>query len=182
MDTSLQPHLKNLWATDRDLQNAAYHAFMAAAEKPVDWAYEVWDACVANLTHPDNHNRAIAAQLLARLAISDPQKRILTDFDALLNITRDPRFVTARHALQSLWRVGLAGEEPRACLLKGLQMRYAEAAVEKNGSLIRFDILTALRELYDALGDESLRATAQAWIEQETDPKYRKKFAAVWKK
>jgi len=54
---------------------------------------------VESLTHMDNHVRAIAAQVLCNLARSDPENRILKDFDALLAVTKDERFVTARHCL-----------------------------------------------------------------------------------
>lgn len=181
MDKTLQMHLNNLWTTDRDAQNAAYAFVMKAAEQPVDWAYQVWDAVVANLAHADNHNRAIAGQLLSRLAISDPDRRILKDFKALLNVTRDDRFVTARHVLQSIWRVGLAGDEQRALLLKGLKTRYDECAEEKNGALTRYDIHVTMRALHDAVADETIKTSALAWIELETDSKNRKKYAGVWK-
>jgi hypothetical protein len=182
MDKTLQTHLDNLWTSDRAAQNAAYAFVMQAAEQPVDWAYEVWDEVVANLTHADNHNRAIAGQLLSRLAISDPDRRILNDFKTLLNVTRDERFVTARHVMQSIWRVGLAGEEPCALLLEGLETRYAECAKEKNGALTRYDIHATMRNLYDAVAVEKIKASALAWIELETDLKNRKKYGGVWKK
>ncbi|TAK13013.1 MAG: hypothetical protein EPO32_06550 [Anaerolineae bacterium] len=182
MDKTLQTHLDNLWTTDRDAQNAAYAFVMQAAEQPVDWAYAVWDVVVANLTHADNHNRAIAGQLLSRLAISDPDGRILKDFKALLNVTRDERFVTARHTMQSIWRVGLAGEEHRTLLLKGLKTRYDECAKEKNGALTRYDIHVTMRALHDAVSDEKFKISALAWIELESDPKLRKKYAGAWKK
>jgi hypothetical protein len=65
-----------------------------------------------------------AAQLLCNLAKSDPQNRMLADFDALLAVTKDKRFVTSRHSLQALWKVGAAGEEQKALLLDALQTRY----------------------------------------------------------
>ena len=45
--------------------------------------------------------------MLANLTKSDPEKRILKDFDALLSVTKDERFVTARHTMQSIWKVAL---------------------------------------------------------------------------
>jgi hypothetical protein len=53
---------------------------------------------------------------------------------------------------------------------------------EKNCTLIRFDILQGLRNLYDAVPDEGIRAKALAWIEIEEDLKYRKKYLTLWKK
>src|SRR5258706_14927448 len=109
MDESTRTNLDNLRSEDKDLQNTAFFAILAATDRPVDWAYDVWDGMVADLRHKDNHRRAIAAQVLCNLAKSDPDNRMLKDFDALLNVTKDERFVTARHCLQALWKIGLAG-------------------------------------------------------------------------
>ena len=64
MDNTTQTNLQNLWSEDRDLQNTAFSLVMQATDKPVDWAYEVWDDAVRNLRHKDNHNRAIGALVL----------------------------------------------------------------------------------------------------------------------
>lgn len=173
--------LTALWGSDRPRQNEAYNAIMAATEQPVNWAYLVWDQAVANLTHQDNHNRAIAAQLLCNLAKSDPEGRILPDLDKLLAVTKDERFVTARHCLQNLWKVGVAGPAQRARLLDGLETRYFECLAEKNWSLIRFDIIQGLRNLYAAVGDEAVKRKALALIDQEEETKYRQKYARMWK-
>ena len=64
--------------------------------------------------------------------------------------------MTARHTLES-WRVGVVGEEESAKVVGGLEGRFRESATEKNGSLIRYDILQGLRRLYDAVKDEGVR-------------------------
>jgi len=71
----------------------------------VDWAYEVWDDLIEMLSDKDNHVRAIGAQVLCNLARSDPKGRMLKDFEKLLVVTRDERFVTARHTFQAIWKV-----------------------------------------------------------------------------
>jgi len=181
MDSITRATLDKLAADeDRDAQNTAFYDLMAATDKPVYWAYEVWDQMVADLRHKDNHRRAIAAQILCNLAKSDPEGRILRDFDALLNVTRDERFVTARHCLQAIWKVGAAGQPQRQKVLDGLATRYHECSTEKNCTLIRYDIIQSLRNVYDAVKDEAVRETARALIETETDTKYRKKYAGVW--
>ncbi len=181
MTSSVPGEYSDLWSTDRAAQNRAYTAVIAAVEEPVEWAYEVWDDVVAHLSAADNHDRSIAAQVLARLALSDPDGRITRDFEALLGVTRDERFVTARHALQSVWRVGLAGPEQRAMVLRGLEARFAECAAEKNCTLVRYDIAVALRKLYDETGDEAVKSTALELIGSETDDTYRKKYAKEWR-
>src|SRR5688572_28381416 len=140
MDATLRANLPNLWSEDRDLQNEAFSLIMQATDKPIDWAYEVWDDALKNLSHKDSHNQAIAAQLLCNLAKSDPQHRILKDLPALLAVTKDERFVTARHCMQSLWKVGLVGEKQKEKLVEGLAGRFKECIAEKNCTLIRYDI------------------------------------------
>ena len=186
MDPTTKTHLDNLWSTDKAIQNEAFFGIIQATDQPVDWAYDVWDEMVENLTHKDNHRRAIASQLLCNLAKSDPQNRILQDFDALLQVTRDHRFVTARHCLQNLWKVGVAGKPHQQMLLDGLQRRFHECITEKNCTLIRYDIIQGLKNLHDQLPDDAvhgdtIRQKALALIETEQDPKYRKKYARVWK-
>jgi hypothetical protein len=171
----------DLWGADRDRQNAAYQSFLDATAEPVPWAHDVWDEVVANLAHRDNHNRAIAGQLLCNLAAHDTTERVLRDLPALVAVTRDERFVTARHVLKSLWRLGLAGEVQRRAVVAALDARYREAAAEKNGTLIRHDVVESLRKLHDAVADPEVEATARELIGLETDPKYRTKYAKHWR-
>ena len=181
MDEITRTNLENLHSDDRQVQNDAFFYIIAATDLPVDWSYQVWDELVETLGHKDNHQRAIAAQVLCNLAKSDPQQRMLQDFPALLAVTRDERFVTARHCLQALWKVGVAGEQQRELLLEGLEGRYVECIDEKNCTLIRYDIIQDLRHLYDEVQVEKVKEKALELIEAEQDLKYRKKYAAVWK-
>lgn len=182
MDALTRANLDNLRSTDKDAQNKAFFEVLAATDEPVDWAYAVWDDLLADLTHKDNHRRAIAAQVLCSLAKSDPDKRMLKDFAALLAVTKDERFVTARHCMQALWKVGIAGKAQQQIYIDGLEGRFQDCAAEKNCTLIRYDILQSLRNVYDAVKDESIRDKALAWMETEPDAKYRKKYATLWKK
>jgi len=182
MNKTIQANWDNLWSLDRALQNQAFSYILEVTDGPVDWAYEVWDDALGNLSHKDNHNRAIAAQVLCNLAKSDPQARMLKDLSALLAVTKDERFVTARHCMQALWKVGAAGDKQRKLLVKGLEGRFRECITEKNCTLIRYDILQSLRNVYDAVGDEQVRAKALELIETEEDLKYRKKYKTLWKK
>lgn len=172
---------EDLWSKDRAAQNAAYGAILPLAEDPVDWAYAVWDAVVARLASADNHDRAIAGQLLPRLSLSDPDYRIIRDLPALMAVTDDEKFVTARHTIQSLWRIGLAGTTQRAALLAAVEQRFADCASHKNATLIRHDLLEGLRKLADATGDEIIRPVADRLISSEPDQKYRKKYKGLWR-
>ena len=174
--------LDDLRSPDPDRQNYAFQTLLKATDSPVDWAYEVWNDLVRTLADGDNRQRSIAAQVLSNLAKSDSQQRMLKDLSALLKVTKDERFVTARHCLQSLWKVGLAGEPQRKALLKGLAARFKECKVEKNCTLIRYDILVVLRRVFDLVNDEEIRLTAERLMATEKDLKYRKKYATVLRK
>src|SRR5215510_915489 len=111
--TPSTPHkklLEDLRSSDPVRQNRAFQSLLKATDSPVDWAYEVWDDLLRTLADGNNRQRSIAAQVLSNLAKSDSQQRMLKDLSALLSVTKDARFVTARHCLQSLWKFGLARE------------------------------------------------------------------------
>ncbi|TQS46069.1 hypothetical protein [Cryptosporangium phraense] len=154
---------------------ARYDAYLALME-PTSWDPDAWDEVVAHLDDPDHHNRSLAAQWLCNLASQDASGRIETDLDALMAVTRDPRFVTARHALQSLWKIGLGGAGQRRLILERIDGRFRESAGEKNGTLIRSDLVESLRRLFDATADPDVEATARALVECEPDPKYQRKL------
>lgn len=181
MEPTIRTSLNNIRSQDRALQNNAYSYLLEATKKPVDWAYEAWDELLSGLSDKDNHVRAISSQVLANLAKSDPEKRMLRDFETLLAVTKDERFVTARHCMQSIWKVGLAGQEQQKRLVDGLERRFEECIAEKNCTLIRFDIIQGLRNLFDEVKDEQIKAKALELIETENDLKYRKKYAGLWR-
>lgn len=177
----MKSNFENLEGLDKELQYEAFTAILSATKEKVDWAYEVWDELVGWLTDADNHRRSRAAQFLVGLAISDPEKRILTVFPKLWEVTKDPKFVTARHSLQAIWRVGLAGEEQMIFVISSFIDRFQNGADEKHYTLRRFDMIVGLKNLYDELKDENIKRTALELIELEEEPKYRKKYSTVWK-
>ena len=180
MEGKTQKHIDNLHSEDRDLQNQAFSYILNVTEPPVDWAYEVWDELVKGLRHKDNHVRAISAQVLANLAKSDPKNRMKKDFPALMAVTGDEKFVTARHTLQSIWKVGRE-KKMQKTVMDALTDWFKNCITHKNCTLIRYDIIQDFRNLYEEAGDEKIKEKALALIETEEDPKYKKKYASVWR-
>ena len=181
MDAITRGHCLNIHSPDREVQGAAYSALMEATRQPVDWAYDVWDQLVLALGDKDGRKRSIAVQLLCSLAKSDPERRILRDFDTLFAVTKDPKYVTARHALQATWRIGLVGPKHQARVVRALEARFADCGPEKNCTLTRYDIVHGLRRLHDAVDDRQIRQIALRLIATEPDPKYRRKYEAHWR-
>lgn len=182
MEETVRRYMNNIRSADKTLQNEAYFQLLKLTDERVDWAYDIWDELLDGLSHKDNHVRAISAQVLCNLAKSDPKERILRDFETLLAVTKDERFVTARHCLQSLWKVGVAGKKQHSIYMEGLERRFHECIVEKNCTLVRYDILQSFRNVYDVLKEETIWQKALELIDSEADPKYRKKYAGLWRK
>lgn len=184
MERSVQEAFDARHGEDKEAAYEALVKLFELAEHPVGWAYEVWDGLVADLKHHDAHQRAFAAQMLCRLAISDPEGRLMKDFPALAGQMHDPEsFVAARHTVQSLWRVGLAGPAQAELAVKALEARFLSCGGEKNAHLIRTDLLTSLGELAKAVADAGpMEAVAQALMKGEPDEKAQKKQAAAWRK
>ena len=182
MNKNIRAKMDAIFTGDGDARFKAYDYLMKESEKPVSWAYDVWDELIAGLTDKDNHVRAICGQLLGNLGKSDPKGRMFKDFDKLLNVTQDERFVTARHTMQNIWKVGLGGKKAQQMVVTGLEKRFRECIKEKNCTLIRYDINVALRNLYNATTSSEIKEKALELIELEKDAKYKKKYASVWKK
>ncbi len=182
MDVLTHAYFVNLDSDDWDLQYEAYQKILEITKREVTWAYEVWDELVEHLRHKDPHIRSRAAQFLAHLAISDPEERILDDFPKLWRVaTKDPKFVTKRHSLQSIWRVGLAGKKQKDLLLDHLIDWFKNCENEKNCTLIRSDIIQGLRNLHSEAPSSRLEHIAYDLIELETDEKYKAKYEKTWK-
>ena len=180
MDREIKEAFIKSKAKDKQESYEAYLYILQATEKQVDWAYEVWDDLLEGLTDKDNHQRSRAAQYLANLAQSDPENRMLTDLPRLWEVTKDEKFVTARHSLQSFWKVGLGGAEQKDMVMTYMINRF-KTTDEKNYTLIRFDILQNMKHLYDQLKDQEIKKTAMDLIETVEDEKYKKKYKSVWR-
>ena len=83
--------------------------------------------------------------------------------------------------MQALWKVGTVGKKQQELLVEGLADRFKECITEKNCTLIRSDLLQSLRNLNDEVKDGKIKEKALELIETEADPKYRKKYASLWK-
>jgi hypothetical protein len=181
MEQVTREHFSNLHSKDASSRYLSFQYIMQVTSYPVDWAYEVWEDLLALSRNGDNHQRTIAVQVLSNLAASDPDQRMSRDLDQLLAVTRDKSFVTARHSLQSLWKVGIVNEALKNAIIEKLSRRFLQCSTEKNGTLIRYDILEVFRKIYAQLPDEAMPGKISALVAQEENVKYRKKYAGLWK-
>ena len=182
MDELTQKYMESIHSKDSEIRYDAYLKLMEITEHEVDWAYEVWETLIQYLKDKNNHLRSIAAQLLCNLSKSDKDARMLKDFKLLILLTKDDRFVTARHCLQSLWKIGILDAKHTELVLNGLEERYKDCISDKNSTLIRSDIIQNLKNMYVLLNDEVILTKTYVLIDMETDDKYKKKYLSVWRK
>ena len=182
MDDLSRKYYSDLRSADADVRYEAFRYLMKETQEQVDWAADMWDDLLALASGGNNHERAIATQLLINLAKSDPGKRILKDFDRIMLVTKDEKFVTARHTLQSLWKIGIIGREYQDLVIERLTTRYKEASADKNATLIRYDIIENFRKIFDQFRDASVKEKALELIALEQEPKYQAKYHGLWKR
>lgn len=181
MDKSLTKAFDDLYHKDKQIRYQAFVDVLTAAEEKNKWSYDVWDSFVRDLKHGDSHRRSIAAQVLCRLAKSDPEERIFSVFSDLYDVTKDSKFVTARHTLQSFWRIGLGGTRQKETVTEAFEHRFRECITEKNNTLIRSDIQEGLKMLYNETGDAFIKEKAFKLIDIEDREKYQQKYMKIWK-
>lgn len=178
----IQDALRRLDSGDRSVHGEDFALLQQATAQPVAWADAAWKLAAPLLRHRDNRVRSIAGQFLTALAAAGASpETVLGGLDALVSVTRDDRFVTARHVLSSLWKIGLQDGEVRHRLLAKLTQRGRSAVDEKNAALVRYDVVCCLRRLFDEIGDEAVRSEAAALIADEPDTKNARKMRAVWR-
>ncbi len=177
MEKEVLQLFSNLTELDREIQYESYEKLVKIMQEPVDWTYAVWEQLIQALTYKDGHVRARAVQFLCALAAkSDPEERVLEDFLKIWAVTYDDKTVTARHSLQAIWQIGLAGQVQRDLIVSYLAKRFQTCIDEKHPALMRYDIIVSFKKLFDATNDTKLLEIAQRLIEEEQDAKYKKKY------
>lgn len=181
LPSEVEHAINRLASGDRAVQGASYALLNDAVAGKVGWADAAWNKLRPLLCHKDNRVRSIAGQILCSLASSASHRLVERSLDELMTVTRDERFVTARHVLLALWKVGVGNTDLRRKLLDRLSERFRLSAGERNSTLVRYDIARTMRRLFDETGHEVVRSEAMALISTEEDVKYRKKFTTAWR-
>lgn len=105
----------------------------------------------------------------------------MTTLPALIKVTHDPRFVTARHCLQSLWRIAVASKRARDAVVAALSDRFGGYPGDSNTTLIRADVVEALANVHRIKPDEQLERRTLELSDTEADDKYRTKYLRTWR-
>jgi hypothetical protein len=164
----------------RNSHGDIYQVLMREINHPVGWANKAWPPLADYLTHKDNRVRAIAGQALCNLSQSVLPDLIRRDLPALAKLTYDERFVTARHVLQNLWKVGVMDVQIRSDLLAILTKRFSSCAEENSVGIVRKDILKAMHTLFGITGDSRVQDAAEALILSEPDKMLSKAYHRAW--
>jgi len=179
---SVREAIERLASGDRASHGEDYQVLMKSVEQSKGWADRAWQQIRPLLEHSDNRVRSIAGQALCGLAANASRKLVAQDTAAVIAVTRDERFVTARHVLLATWKLGLVDAKNRMRLLALLSERFEGSFKEKSGALVRTDIVAILRRLSDATGDAAVRSGAELLITTDRAPGRRQKLEQAWRK
>ncbi len=129
----------------------------------------------------NSYQRSIGILLLCNLAKSDIEDRLKVSLDRLLAHTKDEKFITSRQCIQNIWKAAATTGTNREKVLKHLEKRFVECEQEKHYNLLRQDMIQSFVMLNQHAEDRKLLARAQALVEKEQNPKYRKQYEALLK-
>lgn len=75
VDVLTRAYFVNLESDEWDLQYEAYQRILEMTKQEVDWAYEVWDDIVQNLSNRDAHIRSLLCSAIGTLSNQRPAKK-----------------------------------------------------------------------------------------------------------
>jgi len=158
--------------------NARYAAFKELCkmtEEKADWIYDKIYQLAEKLDSGNSYQRNIGFILLANLSKSDAEKRIPEFSNRLFNALDDEKFITARLAIQNVWKFAVGLSELKKEVLSALKSAYYENRhLATHPNLIRGDVILSLRNIYDFYKDEDILNEVKKMIEVENDLKTKK--------
>jgi hypothetical protein len=173
--------IANLHSKDSRVRFAALQSVLKETDAKVDWIYDVWEGLVNSLSDENSYQRSIAAMVICNLAKSDTEGKLGNAIGRLLPLTNDEKFVTSRQCIQNLWKVAVTSKSSMKKVVDHLMAQYKNCTNDMHYNLIRLDIHQSLRNICDHSLDSGIRSKALELIEMEEEPKFRKKYAAIWK-
>lgn len=123
--------IDGLASGDRAVQGPSYEFLSDAVAGKVGWADPAWNKLKPLLRHKNNRVRSIAGQVLCGLAPSASHSLVGHGLDELISVTRDERFVTARHVLLALWKVGVGNPNSDVSCSAGCQSASGRAPARR---------------------------------------------------
>ena len=180
MDEKIKEYYRNLSSTDDKIRMDALQNILRITEEKVVWVYEVWDDLLLKLDDPNSYQRSIAIMVLCNLARSDWENRLEGSLHRLLAHTRDEKFITSRQCLQNVWKIAVAHPGSKMVILEHLAQQFASCEQEKHYNLIRQDIISSMKMIYESTLDVDLPAKTQELIKLESEKKYQKKYEDIF--
>jgi hypothetical protein len=171
-----------LQSKDDKIRYPAFKRLLEITENPVDWVYDKWYPLTEKLHSDNSYQRTIGFILLVNLSKSDKEGRIVDLLMDLLEFTDDEKFITARQAIQNIWKIPAGHVELEMKVIQHLENAWLENVhLVTHGNLIKQDIIVSLNTIYKANGKGAIKELITKLINQETDDKFIKKLKQLTK-
>jgi hypothetical protein len=170
-------------STDDTTRYGAFKELMSTTEKEVPWIYDKWHLLVDKLSSENSYQRSIGVMLMANLAKSDMENRMVSILDRYLELFEDEKFITSRQCLQHVWKIAVSKRTCRDKIIKQLEYAYTQNNyLQRHPKLIKEDIISSLFQIYIHSDDESILSLIHNLIESESDDKLSKVLLKIAKR
>jgi hypothetical protein len=153
----------------------AFQTLLELTESKVKWIYDKWYLLIEKLSSDNSYQRSIGLLLIANLAKSDDENRIIKILDKYLEHLEDEKFITSRQCIQNIWKIALCNKTLEERIIKSLEDNYYNNAhLKTHGNLIKQDIISSLGKIYYHIKRDSLLNKIKSLIDEENDIKLKK--------
>jgi len=148
----------------------ALQKLLAITENKVSWVYDKWFVLLDKLSSDNSYQRSIGLILLANLAKSDNQNRIISVLDNILELIDDKKFITSRQCIQNIWKISVCNKTSRKQIVSALERTYFNNIhLKAHDNLIKEDVIFSLYQISKYIKDQSILVKANELIEKEND-------------
>lgn len=166
-----------LQSKDDKVRYPAFKRLLAITEQPVAWVYDKWHDLTGKLISENSYQRTIGFMLLANLAKSDTEGRIVNKLAVLLQFTDDEKFITSRQCIQNVWQLAVNKSDIESKVVRHLERAWTDNIhLATHPNLIKQDIVASLSAIYRVNGNVMVKETIDRLINQEADDKFVKKL------
>jgi hypothetical protein len=172
----------DLECKDDKVRYPAFKELLSLSEEKVNWVYDKWFELTGKLKSDNSYQRSIGLMLLANLAKSDSENRIVAILDMYLEFFEDDKFITSRQCIQNVWKIAIENQNNKKRIVKELEKTYYDNKNHhKHSNLIKQDVIGSLNMIFKQTNDEEIRKKINELIDSELDDKLIKTLRKIVK-
>jgi hypothetical protein len=163
---------KLLESKDGKIRYHALQELIQITDQPVEWVYDKWYELENKLSSDNSYQRSIGLMLLANIAKSDTENRMVSILDKYLGCFCDEKFITSRQCIQTAWKIAISNASNGKKVIQELEKTYFENIhLKTHGNLIKEDVVSCLCQIAKHSSDQAALLRAEELLNKEIDSK-----------